>query len=88
VTDSAIAARLINALEQAADREAPAKTALVSVTIDMLARADAGMIETRLVRKTRTLVFMSAEFVSDTGAKVAAASSVHKVPSEGSPDAH
>ena len=79
MTDSAIAARLINALEAAADREAGAKTALVSVTIDMLARADTGAIETTLVRKTRTLVFMSAEFVSDAGVRIANAASVHKV---------
>ena len=79
MTDSAIAARLINALEAAADREVGAKTALVSVTIDMLARADTGTIETKLVRKTRTLVFMSAEFMSDAGARIANAASVHKV---------
>lgn len=80
MTDSAIAARLINALEAAADREASANTALVSVTIEMLTRADAGSIETQLVRKTRTLVFLSAEFISDAGARIAAASSVHKLP--------
>lgn len=79
MTDSAIAARLINALEAAADREAGAKTALVSVSIEMLTRADAGSVETRVQRKTRTLVFMSAEFTSDAGARIANASSVHKV---------
>jgi len=81
MTDSAIAARLINALEAAADREAGAKTALVSATIDMLARADAGRIDTHLERKTRTLVFMSAEFRTDSGDRIATASSVHKVAS-------
>ena len=79
MTDSAIAARLINALEAAADREAGSQTALVSVTLDMLARADAGAIETSLVRKTRTLVFMSAEFRTDAGQRIVVASSVHKV---------
>jgi hypothetical protein len=79
MTDSAIAARIVNALEAAADREAAARTALVSVNIDMLARADAGAIETALVRKTRTLVFMSAEFRTDGGERIAVASSVHKV---------
>lgn len=79
MTDSAIAARIVNALEAAADREAAARTALVSVNIEMLARADAGAIETSLVRKTRTLVFMSAEFRTDSGERIAAASSVHKV---------
>jgi hypothetical protein len=79
MTDSAIAARLVTALETAADREAGAKTALVSVAIDMPARADAGTIETRLSRKTRTLVFMNAEYRSETGTLIAAASSVHKL---------
>lgn len=79
MTDAEIAARLIDALEAAADREAGAKTALVSVTVDMLARADTGAIETKLVRKTRTLVFMSAEFVSESGQRIANAASVHKV---------
>jgi hypothetical protein len=80
VTDSAIAARIVNALESTADREAGAKTALVSVTIDMLAGADAGAIEAHVVRKTRTLLFVSAEFTTDAGAKIATASSVHKIP--------
>ena len=79
MTDAEIAASLISALESAADREAGAKTALVSVAIDMLARADAGRIETSVVRKTRTLVFMSAQFVRESGGKIATASSVHKV---------
>jgi hypothetical protein len=79
MTDSAIAARIVNALEAGADREAGSQTALVSVTLDMLARADAGSIETTLVRKTRTLVFMSAEYRSDDGARIVAASSVHTV---------
>jgi len=78
MTESAIAARLVNALEAAADREA-GKTALVSVTIEMLAHADAGSVETNVVRKTRTLVFMSAEFKSDAGARIANATSVHKL---------
>jgi len=79
MTDSAIAARLINALEAAADREAGQKTALVSVTIDMLKRADAGSVTVSVTRKTKSLVFMSAEFVSDAGARIATANSVHKM---------
>jgi hypothetical protein len=79
MTDSAIVARLINALEAAADREAGAETALVSVTIDMLARADAGQIAAHLTRKTKTLVFMGAEFRTEAGALIATAASVHKV---------
>jgi hypothetical protein len=79
MTDSAIAARILNALEAAADREAGQKTALVSVTIDMLTRADAGRVEVSVTRKTKSLVFMGAEFVSDAGARIATASSVHKL---------
>ncbi|MGD9815855.1 MAG: hypothetical protein AB7Q23_05710 [Hyphomonadaceae bacterium] len=79
MTASAIAARLINALEATADREAGAKTQLVSVEITWLAAADAGAIVVQLTRKTRTLVFLSAEFATDTGARIASAASVHKV---------
>jgi hypothetical protein len=79
MTDSAIAVRLINALEATADREAGAKTALVSVTVDMLSRADAGAIEVKLTRKTRTLIFLNADFITGAGARIATASSVHKV---------
>jgi len=80
MTGSAIAARLINALEAAADREAGQKTALLSVTIDMITRADAGNVSVSLTRKTKSLVFMGAEFVSDAGVRIAAANSVHKLP--------
>jgi hypothetical protein len=80
MTDSAIAARLINALEAAADREAGQKTALVSVTIDMLKRADAGNVSVSVTRKTKSLVFMGAEFTTDAGARIATANSVHKLP--------
>jgi hypothetical protein len=81
MTDSAIAARMLNALEAAADREAGQKTALVSVTIDMLKHADAGSVTVSVTRKTKSLVFMAAEFVTDTGARIAAANSVHKMAS-------
>jgi len=79
MTASAIAARLVNALETAADREAGAKTQLVSVEIAWLAAADAGAIDVALARKTRTLVFLSAVFANDAGKRIATASSVHKV---------
>jgi hypothetical protein len=79
MTDSAIAARMLNALEAAADREAGQKTALVSVTIDMLKRADAGSVNVSVTRKTKSLVFMGAEFVTDAGERIAVASSVHKL---------
>ena len=79
MTDSAIAARMLNALEAVADREAGQKTALVSVTIDMLKRADAGSVNVSVTRKTKSLVFMGAEFVTDAGERIATASSVHKL---------
>ncbi len=79
MTDSAIAARLLNALEAGANREAGQDTALVSVTIDMLKRADAGAIEATLTRKTKTLIFMAAEFRTDAGERIATAQSVHKL---------
>jgi hypothetical protein len=79
MTDSAIAARMLNALEAAADREAGQKTALVSVTIDMLKHADAGSVAVSVTRKTKSLVFMSAEFVTDGGARIATANSLHKM---------
>jgi hypothetical protein len=79
MTDSAIAARMLNALEAAADREAGQKTALVSVTIDMLRRADAGSVNASLTRKTKSLVFMGAEFRTDAGELIATANSVHKL---------
>ena len=79
MTDSAIAARMINALEAAANREAAAKTALVSINIEMLTPADAGAVDVSTERKTRTLVFLRADFRTDAGALVASASSVHKI---------
>ena len=51
----------------------------MSVTIEMLARADAGSIEITLTRKTRTLIFLRADFKADSGALIASASSVHKL---------
>ncbi len=79
MSESDIAARLVDALAAAATREAGSATALVSVTIDVVASGDTGSIEATLVRKTRTLVFMNAELRNEAGARVATASSVHKV---------
>lgn len=79
MTQGAIAADLIDALTAAADREAGGPTGLVSVTIDVLAASPEATIQTTLVRKTRTLVFMNADARSKTGERVVAASSLHKV---------
>jgi hypothetical protein len=79
MSNSDIAARLINALEAGADREAGQKTALVSVTVDMIAREAAGSIKVSVARKTRSLIFMAAELASEAGVRIATASSVHKL---------
>ncbi len=79
MTNSEIAARLTEALEAAVSREAGANTTLVSVEITMAAPPAAGAIRTALARKTRTLLFMSAELTGETGAIVATAASVHKL---------
>ena len=79
MTESQLAALLVDALNAAATREAGAETALVSVNMDMLAPAASGAIEVALERKTRTLVFMRAEARDAAGERIATASSVHKV---------
>lgn len=80
MSTAATAARLIEALEARANREAEADTALVSVEISMLGPAAAGEIAAHLVRKTKTLVFLRAECAA-SGTLVATASSVHKISS-------
>jgi len=75
---AALTARLVEALEAAAVRAAPS-AALVSATFDLLTRDEAAAIEARVVRKTRTLLFMSADATGNDGAPVATASSVHKI---------
>lgn len=80
MSESDIAARMVDALVTTATREAGGAIALVSVTIDVVGSGEAGSIEATLVRKTRTLLFMSAELRTEAGERVATASSVHKVP--------
>jgi hypothetical protein len=73
---SAITARLVEALEQAAGADAT----LVSVSVELLAAPGPGAVEIKIDRKTRTLVFLSAALVGDDGgARIATAASVHKV---------
>ncbi|ANP45299.1 hypothetical protein [Candidatus Viadribacter manganicus] len=76
---SEITARLVDALTNAATQEAGGATALVSVTVDVLGGGEAGSARATLVRKTRTLVFMSAELRTSAGERIATASSVHKL---------
>jgi hypothetical protein len=78
MSDATIAARIIGALEETANRETSGRTALVSVNIEMLAPAGDGTAEVSVARKTRTLIFLSAEFRNGDGARIASANSVHK----------
>lgn len=79
MTQSALAAKLIEALNATAEREAGGAASLVSVTIDVLTAAPDASIDVQLVRKTRTLLFLRAEARSSTGAAVLSGASVHKV---------
>lgn len=72
-----VARGMTEALETAATREAPC--ALVSVTVDVVSEPRAGSITTALTRKTRTLLFLSADLKDQAGALIATANSVHKV---------
>lgn len=79
MTNAELAARLTEALELAASREAGANTTLVSVEIVVVSPPAAGSITTRLSRRTKTLLFLSAELTGETGTIIASASSVHKL---------
>jgi hypothetical protein len=70
-----LAQLLVAALTEAAGDGA----ALVSVEITRIAPGDATRVEARVERATRTLKFMAAEAADATGARVAQATSVHKL---------
>ena len=78
---SEIAARLVAALEAAAEREAGAKAPLVSTTVDILTQGSGDTIETEVLRRTRTLLFLRADLKTAAGAPIATANSVHKLES-------
>jgi hypothetical protein len=79
VSESEIAAKLVIALSRHADQAMADATSLVSISIEFLGEGQPGQVKTVLTRKTRTLVFLSAEFVSEAGVRIAHAASVHKV---------
>ena len=79
MNDATIAACIIEALEREAGRETGGKTALVSVNIEMLAPARDGAPDVSVARKTRTLVFLRADFRGNDAARIASANSVHRV---------
>lgn len=77
MSDAELSARLLEAMAGAAAQDA--QTALVSVTIEVLDQGELAHVEAKIVRKTRTLVFMSADAAASDGTKIAAASAVYKV---------
>lgn len=79
MTTADIAAALTTALDKAAAQAAGAPCALVSMSWELLAAPASGAVETRIERRTRTLVFANAAFVDAAGARIASASSVHRV---------
>lgn len=81
MSDAEIAARLIEALNDAAGADA----ALVSVEITMLAAGEVARVEAHATRKTRTLAFLSAECWNVGGERVATATSVHRISSGEAP---
>mgnify|MGYP000564594708 CR=1 FL=1 len=73
-------AQMIAALKSCANEGAGAEAPMVSVTMEFLRDASHADIATAVARKTRTLIFVTAEATAD-GERVATASSVHKVKS-------
>ncbi len=76
---SDIAARVVDALDQAAAHETGAPVTLVSVAVEMLAIGDVAHVDARIERKTRTLVFAMAEAFGAGETRLASATSVHKI---------
>lgn len=73
------AAEIVRALGDAARAAAEKDAPLVSVEISWLAAGGVTRVEPCVVRKTRTLLFLSADAFGADGAHVASASSVHRV---------
>jgi hypothetical protein len=78
MSHAALAARIVEALEAAAAREATG-AALVSVALEVLRSAEPAAVETQLARKTRTLMFLTAEAMSAQGEHIATSSAVFKL---------
>ena len=79
MSEASIAAQFAEALSAAAQAANPAAS-LVTMEMSMVGAPRPGGMRTRIARQTRTLVFVEAEFLDVNGARIAAASSVHKVP--------
>jgi hypothetical protein len=79
VSESAIAAALVEAIAAAAREQAGADTVLASFSLEILAPGAPARAAARIERKTRTLVFASADAFDAEGARIAAASAVHRI---------
>jgi hypothetical protein len=79
MNDAKVAARIVDALTQAAARELGAGALLVSVNIDVLAAPAEGAPEISVARRTKTLLFLHGEFRDQNGQPIAVANSVHKM---------
>ena len=79
MSDAEIAATLVGALSDAAAIEAGAAVRLLSVEVMMVAPGR-GVAEARVLRKTKSLLFMEAELKSPSGERIAIAESVHSLP--------
>jgi len=77
MSDAELSARLLDAMASAAAQDA--RTALVSLTLEVLDQGELARVDATVVRRTRTLVFMSADAQTSDGKKLAAASAVYKV---------
>jgi|CXWL01.1.fsa_nt_gi hypothetical protein len=74
MSEADVAGQIVAALGAAAEG-AP----LVSVEITWLGTAPLARVDAKIVRKTRTLLFASADALAADGARLASASSVHRV---------
>lgn len=75
MTDTEIAARVTEAVLE----KAGPQSELISVNIALLTRAEITSVDVAEDRKTKTLLFLSAEARAGDGALIATAASVHKI---------
>ncbi len=77
MSDSEVSARLLDAMAAAVAGDV--RAALVSVTIDVLQQGAIARVDATIVRRTRTLAFMTAEAIGAAGERVASANAVYKL---------
>ena len=79
MSNAEIARLMIARLEALAAETAGAGASLVSVAMEKLRDGEVTRVEAKVERKTRTLLFLSAEAFTAAGARIATATSVHRV---------